>query len=41
MIPTPSQVVVDYPVTRTGAGKKKEYIVYLNHLLGPNLVNTL
>ena len=34
---TPSQVVVDYQVTRTGIGKK-EHIVYLHHLLGPNLV---
>lgn len=34
---TPSQVVVDYRVTRTGIGKK-EHIVYLHHLLGPNPV---
>lgn len=29
MIPTPSQVVVDYPVTRTGAGKKKSTLFTL------------
>ena len=33
----PSKVVVDYQVTRTGIGKK-EHIVYLHHLLGPDLI---